>query len=358
MEATEKNLTQEEQNKRKGKRISITVHAILLLLAIIPFMAMKETVPPAITIIFTDFKSGGSTEGASGGQKAKAMATPDREEAAPRETVTKPTPPVPTPPTPTPVTQPTTPTRPEPVEEINEVEEVEVVPAPQEEVLTDDSSNPPLPPVVETEDVPDEVVVEEPAYEIVPEETEPVEEVNETEEAEEAPESFFPETSPADGTGNSSSEASDNTGDDSFFSEGDGDADTNPGSGLGDSEPGNGTGDSGNGNDGQGNSGSGGGTGDGEGDGVLGRKVIYRANITEVAQGKVGKITIDLCINKNGIVTYAEIDKLKSTIKETDVQSRALDAILNYRFEKDPRAPSRECGKYTLKWSRHGFEFR
>ena len=358
MEAMEKViLSQEEIDKRKGKRISITVHAILLLLAIIPFMAMKETVPPAITIVFTDFKSGGSTEGASGGQKAKAMATPDREEAAPRETYTKPTPTTPTPPTPTPVTQPTPQPQPEPVEEIQEVEEVEVVPTPQEEVLTDDSSNPPLPPVEETEDVPDEVVVEEPAYEIVPEETQEAD-VEETEEAEEAPESFFPESSKADGTGNSSSEASDETGDDSFFSDGDGEADTNPGSGLGDNEPGNGTGDSGNGTDGSGNSGSGGGTGDGEGDGVLGRKVIYRANITEVAQGKVGKIVIDLCINKNGIVTYAEIDKIRSTIKETDVQSRALDAILNYRFEKDPRAPSRECGKYTLKWSRHGFEFR
>ncbi|MEL6987819.1 MAG: hypothetical protein AAGK97_08305 [Bacteroidota bacterium] len=348
-------LSNEDVNKRKGKRISITIHAILLLLAIIPFLPIKETVAPAITIVFTDFKSGGSTEGASGGQKAKAMNTPDNIEAAPSETYTKPTPVPPTPQQPQQQSTPT-PTPPEIVEV--EEQEVEPEPTPQEEILVEDNSNPPLPPVEETEEAPDEV--ELPPYEIVPEESSdaPQEEVEEVEEAEEAPESFFPESSSADGNGTSSSDASTENGDDSFFSDGDGDEATDPGSGMGDSEPGTGTGDSGNGNDGQGNSGSGNGQGDGDGDGVLGRKVIYRANITEVANGKEGRIVIDLCINRNGIVTYAEVDKVNSSIKDTKVQNNALDAILNYRFEKDMRAPNRECGKYTLKFSRHGFEFR
>jgi hypothetical protein len=91
-----------------------------------------------------------------------------------------------------------------------------------------------------------------------------------------------------------------------------------------------------------------GGGGDGlEGDGIITRKVIYRENITGVAR-ESGKITLDLCIDRQGRVIYVAYDPALTTITDHDIIRQASHLAARYRFEAKYNAPKRECGKLTF----------
>jgi hypothetical protein len=91
-----------------------------------------------------------------------------------------------------------------------------------------------------------------------------------------------------------------------------------------------------------------GGGGDGlEGDGIITRKVVYRENITGVAK-ESGKITLDLCIDRQGKVIYVAYDPVNTTITDNDIIRQASHLAARYRFEAKYNAPKRECGKLTF----------
>lgn len=91
-----------------------------------------------------------------------------------------------------------------------------------------------------------------------------------------------------------------------------------------------------------------GGGGDGlEGDGIITRRVVYRENITGVAK-ESGKITLDLCIDRQGRVVYVAYDPLNTTITDNEIIRQASHLAARYRFEAKYNAPKRECGKLTF----------
>lgn len=91
-----------------------------------------------------------------------------------------------------------------------------------------------------------------------------------------------------------------------------------------------------------------GGGGDGlEGDGIITRKVIYRENIAGVARFN-GRITLDICIDRQGRVISVAYDPDKTTITDPEVIRQASHLAARYRFEAKYNAPKRECGQLTF----------
>jgi len=94
-----------------------------------------------------------------------------------------------------------------------------------------------------------------------------------------------------------------------------------------------------------------GGGGDGlEGDGIITRKVIYREDISRAAKVN-GRVTLNICINRQGRVEYAAYDPEKTTITDKEVIKEATYLALKYRFESNYSAPKRECGQLTFIFS-------
>jgi len=111
-------------------------------------------------------------------------------------------------------------------------------------------------------------------------------------------------------------------------------------------ESGIGGGETGKGDAEEGSATSGNGRGFIEGTGALTRAVIDRGNTKALAQQN-GTLMLKICINRRGVVTFAEWDKEASTIKNAKVARTALDNVLNYKFESDRNAPKKECGRLT-----------
>lgn len=89
---------------------------------------------------------------------------------------------------------------------------------------------------------------------------------------------------------------------------------------------------------------------DTSGDGLFGRKIIYRdLSATKSATRFSGKVKIKVCINREGIVKYAEIQQDSSTIKDTRTLKNYLKAAAGYKFQPSTDAPDYECGSMTFK---------
>ena len=84
-----------------------------------------------------------------------------------------------------------------------------------------------------------------------------------------------------------------------------------------------------------------------DGEGVFGRKVIYRADVKKIAE-KEGKVVINLCINRVGLVTHVAFNREASTINDSKYVKRAMDVASDYLFEKDYTAPATQCGKLSF----------
>lgn len=92
------------------------------------------------------------------------------------------------------------------------------------------------------------------------------------------------------------------------------------------------------------------GPGEGEGEGAFGdfgRAVIYRADAKGLASMD-GKITLKICVNQDGRVTYSKVQEKGTTIYDEDVLRDTELLFKRYRFEKDFDAPPKQCGKYTF----------
>ena len=84
-----------------------------------------------------------------------------------------------------------------------------------------------------------------------------------------------------------------------------------------------------------------------EGDGIITRKVIYRENIAGVAK-ESGKITLDICIDRQGRVISVAYDPVNTTITDNEIIRQASYLAARYRFETKYNGPKRECGKLTF----------
>ncbi|MEM9917708.1 MAG: hypothetical protein AAF990_06410 [Bacteroidota bacterium] len=82
------------------------------------------------------------------------------------------------------------------------------------------------------------------------------------------------------------------------------------------------------------------------GDGIFSRRVIHRADVKKITKLE-GKIVVELCINRDGRVVMAKPVKGASTIRSNDVIRKAVNLTTKYRFERDPTAPRKQCGKLT-----------
>jgi len=350
-------LSAEILHKKKGMRISLIIHGIILLLALIPFFQpdpeknidTQYAVQIAFDqkdIVFENSKSSASTKSssASGASRPKTEVAKPAEKPAerpkvkpaevikvttPKPTVqeTKPAPkPAPEVKTPTPTPQPS-----EPVEAEIVTEEAEVI-AVEEEIQIDQ---------------PEPEIYEAPAPVDIPTST-PEASTSSLPSLEDILATIESEVGDIlDGIPTENAEPSEEDGGGGLPS---GKDEADNGSGTGDEGEGKGDGDSGDDND----DGIGmGGTGDGEyddsGDGVFGRKVLYRdPSMIKNASSKSGILVFKVCIGRAGTVTYAEINEFESTIKDRKIRKAALRSINKYKYEPDPSAPKEQCGKYKF----------
>ena len=84
-----------------------------------------------------------------------------------------------------------------------------------------------------------------------------------------------------------------------------------------------------------------------DGDGIFGRKVIYRADVAQIAE-KSGRVVVNLCINNAGTVSHAAFNRKASTIMESNYVKKAMDVASNYLFEQDYSAPPVQCGQLSF----------
>ena len=126
------------------------------------------------------------------------------------------------------------------------------------------------------------------------------------------------------------------------------------GTGKGDSGTGKGSDASGNdGDSGRGDGGLGEGEYDGSGAGVFGRKVIYRnPNVIKLGfENQEGKIiTVKVCVDRAGNVRYAELLDTETNAIMTRAQAKkVIFEFKKYKYEEDFKAPKEQCGKIKLR---------
>ena len=80
------------------------------------------------------------------------------------------------------------------------------------------------------------------------------------------------------------------------------------------------------------------------------RNVIYRDLRKVFVSNEIqsGLIILKLCINRNGVVTFVEIDRAKSTITSVEVLKAALVAGYSYIFEPNQNAAESDCGNISI----------
>ena len=90
------------------------------------------------------------------------------------------------------------------------------------------------------------------------------------------------------------------------------------------------------------------------GDGRLGIGKLDRAVDKRVYPSNMSKydglIVFNICIDRNGNIVYAEYSKKRSTITDIDAIAEALSAMKKTKFEADPLAHNRDCGRWMMKF--------
>lgn len=325
----------DKKNKKKARRFAIIYLLLLLFVFLFPFIIPSEKEDKLVDAIVIDFRDDTFTDSESSTQRsssrpAPAAATSENQEETPvsqeQEVVEEV------------VEQPVE----QPVEEITPPEPVRK-PTPQvpkvttlkstKPLLTSPSAEIKLPPSINKLDFSKNAQMTAVSNEIV----EVTEEVSraDTKAFIDNMSSFFKKSNKSKSSGSSSSSSSSNssTADGTGNSNSAGEGDTGS-SDSGDSKT-----------DGLGDSGD---AGMGfDGNGLLTRKVVYRASLTEIIK-KSGKIVINLCVNRDGKVTYSKIDKKLSTIRDPLILKKAEFAAQRYRYEKDYSVAERQCGRLSF----------
>jgi len=297
----------EIKNSNRGRNISIGVHLLLLLIAffyVLPSVdkeELEDKPPYAVKVDFT-FEESSMSKYAHEDAGAKRPQAEEQAENKPEETQTEKTP------------------EPTPREEI-EVKPVDPVSttttADESPVKVIERPNP----VIKTPDIVKPVPKPRDEVYTPPVKTEPA-----------------PSKSPtSSSSGSSTTKPSSLPGTDS-------------GTGKGDSGSGAGKTSGNDGDEGRGNTSSGTGAYDGSGDGVFGRKVVYRDLKSATAAMTVsGIVTVKICVNRAGSVTYAEVLEAETNIKDRNTRKGFLKAAYNYRVKEDFSAPQEQCGKLVFK---------
>lgn len=315
-------LKDEKKNRRKGAFYSITLHALLLLIAIFPFLDPPADIDKNFAIV-VEFekpivvKKSGSSE--------KTGAKSDNSDAAKQQSTTNPKPK-------------------RTVQEVTKIERTEVKPAtkPIEEVITaPDIETPEWPEPVET---PEKIETTTPTTQTTPTTVQdksiddflPVlDQIIEEEESgtgtsngDVGDSNFDPNADGGGGSGGDGKGKSDNGGKSSGRGTGPDDA---PPGGFGD--------------------GDGLGTVGYDGEGPLQRKVKKRAACINGLIRDDAVMKLDLCINRNGQITYSKYNLRQSTVKDKAYARKVTACFRDMLFEVDKTAPSKECGTYTYKIS-------
>ena len=119
--------------------------------------------------------------------------------------------------------------------------------------------------------------------------------------------------------------------------------DDQPGSGGTGTGSGSGTG------SGDANSGSGTGAGgDFDETGPLRRQRDYCPNTKLLATPKPQKVAFNICINREGYVTYCRYNSRQSESKDIAFIKKALETMKDCRFKPNDKAPKKECGVVTF----------
>lgn len=313
----------QKRDKTKARNTSIIVHLLLLLIAFFYFWTMdikkpEKTFNTPIVVDMT-FKESSLSKYAhadAGKKKAKTKAPKKIVEKKAKIVETK------TPKVVIPDPKPVEPTPTDPIVSETTVEESPV------------------------EAVEEEIEIEEPEPEVIPEvvEEEPVEEITEEDLEELLKEEM--EGQEQEEPAEDSSNGDGGTDDTDSSIEGDG--------GTGESNAGDGDGATSgdDGDEGVGDAGSGTGDYDGSGDGVFGRKIVKR-NWRELfaggnqSKGK-GKIAVKICVDRAGDVRFTEILFDETTETDPDKLKRAMKAAKGYKVQEDPKAPAEQCGKLVF----------
>ena len=319
----------EQRNRRKGKRISFFVHAILLLLA---FLYIFPNDPNqnidtqyAVAVNFANTRSTSSTKSsATKGKQRPVTETPVQIETTPAKKVE----PTQTETKPPEIKENKTPEPTEPIQTEILQEESDVV-AVEEEIPVEE----PEPEIIE--EAPPEIIIIEEPEEIKPDATleDVLKDINEEPESSSGTIDDVEESS-AEESGPAPSEIeSDDTG-----------------TGKADEGTGSGADDAGNDNDsGMVDDGAGTGEFDDSGDGIFGRKVIFRdPSMIRNASAKSGRIVFKVCINRKGTVSYVELNEFESTISDRSMLRNAMRAMWKYKYEPDRSAAAEQCGKFSV----------
>ncbi|MBC7885356.1 MAG: hypothetical protein H7X99_07765 [Saprospiraceae bacterium] len=302
----------EKENKNKGMRISFVIHLLILLIAFFYYLPqvkselLEDKPPYAVKVDFT-FEESSMSKFAhedEGVQRAKAEAAPQEEETK-KEEESKP-------------------------EEIKTTQpQVIDVPKPDIKMPTPVMTAPePIETSTPAEEAPVKVVEKPKVITPVPVKTEPTKTGSTSNPTK--------TTSTGSTTGTSPNKPSTVDG-----KEG--------GTGKGDSGTGAGRDKGNDGDAGAGNASDGTGEYDGSGDGVFGRKIIYRdLNAVNKAVTVSGKVSVKVCINRAGIVTYVELNNNETSIRDKEMLRRYLKAARGYKFQPDLFAPKEQCGKLNF----------
>jgi hypothetical protein len=91
---------------------------------------------------------------------------------------------------------------------------------------------------------------------------------------------------------------------------------------------------------------------DTSGNGLFGRKIIYRdMSAAKKVKWVSGRIKVKVCINRDGIVKYAEVLQDSSTVKDTQSLKNYIKSTVGYKFQPNSEAPEYECGSMSFKIS-------
>lgn len=83
--------------------------------------------------------------------------------------------------------------------------------------------------------------------------------------------------------------------------------------------------------------------------GVFGRKIIYRElSAIKPSNTISGRISVKVCIDRAGLVTYVEVNKDETTIGDRQILKSYLKASRGYKFQPDFTAPKEQCGKMSF----------
>jgi hypothetical protein len=82
-------------------------------------------------------------------------------------------------------------------------------------------------------------------------------------------------------------------------------------------------------------------------DGLLSRGLVQRANIGQLATQE-GRISIFICVSRDGLVLSTKYDLAGSTLKDPDFIRKAEACAKSYIFARDESAPEKQCGKLSF----------